>query len=105
MAPLPLGMAAVKEDWPLIRYLMDDPVYLQRYQTYIAEFVAGPFASQIVQARVTQAHELIAPYVVGEQGESEPYTVLTSESAFDTATQELHDHIDSRHEAVANYLD
>ncbi len=104
MAPLPLDMEGVKEDWPLIRYLMDDPVYLQSYRTYVAEFASGPFASEAAHARVAQAHDLIAPYVVGEQGENEPYTVLTSESAFDTATQALQDHIDSRHKAVADYL-
>jgi spore coat protein H len=104
MPPLPLDMSSVGPDWPLIRRLLDDPVYLAQYQSHVADFVTGPFLQETALARVTQAHALIAPYVTGDTGEAEPFTVLSSPEAFDAERDQLLSHIAGRHTAVAAYL-
>jgi spore coat protein H len=38
-----LDKAEVDDNWPLIRYLLDDPVYYALYLDYVAETIAGPF--------------------------------------------------------------
>ncbi len=104
MPPLPLDMASVDQGWPLIRLLMDDALYLAQYQGHVADFVAGPFQQEIAQSRINAAHVLIAPYVTGDEGETEPFTVLSSKEAFVTARDEILEHVETRHQAVADYL-
>ena len=101
MPPLALDMESVGNDWPLIRFLLDDPVYQEAYWTHVADFVAGPFANETISARAQGAHDLIAPYVVGVEGEVEPFTVLSGEAAFDDGLADLLEHIATRHDEVA----
>ena len=70
----------------------------------IQTFTEGTFAIADVQARLAAEHELIAPYVVGEQGEQAGYTSLSSPDAFESALDELLAHVPARHEAVEEYL-
>ena len=99
-----LGLDTVSSDWPLIRTLMDDPVYSALYDSYVEETVSGAFEPEAMAATYTELHELIAPYVTGENGEIEGYTNLSSAEAFDTSLSELIDHATARSEAVAAYL-
>ena len=63
-----------------------------------------------VFARVDQYHELIAPYVVGAEGETMPYTFLSNkedmrfESSLTNSKNGLKPHIKSRHAAVQQSL-
>jgi len=97
-------LESVSTEWPLIRFLLDDVTYLQLYADALQEMLDGAFAVDAVQASMQRYHDLIAPYVVGADGERAPYTFLTSDSQFDTslsATQGgLLQHVVARHEAV-----
>lgn len=81
---LSLTLSEVTQDWPLIRYLMDDPVYRPRYEQYVRESIQGPLATATMKARLQQAHELIAPWVSGENAEVTGFT-YTSAQQFDTS--------------------
>jgi len=104
MPPIALGMSDVGDEWPLIRFLIDDPVYREAYWGYVEACVEGVFEADTVKARLQREHDLIAPYVVGPEGELPEYTVMPSPEAFEGSLQELFDHVDSRHDAVTAAL-
>ncbi|MEJ2733120.1 MAG: CotH kinase family protein [Anaerolineae bacterium] len=89
-----LDKADVDDNWPLIRYLLDDPVYYALYLDYLAETIAGPFEpDHMAQAYQTWA-ELIEPYAVADVGQE----------AFDAAVQQLIEHAYQRADAVQEFL-
>ncbi len=89
-----LDKADVGEDWPLIRYLLDDPVYYARYLEYVAETVAGPFEPEHIAEKYQAWAELIAPYAVEDVGAE----------AFESAVQQMIGHATERAEAVEEFL-
>ena len=94
----------IDERWPLIRYLLDDPVYRARYEAELRAALDGAFAIDTVQQQMDAYHALIAPYVVGADGEVAPYTFLASDSEFETSLttgdNALKPHVEARHAAV-----
>jgi hypothetical protein len=93
----------VGDDWPLIRYLIDDPVYYPTYLSNVNETIEGAFSVEKHQQRLQDANALIAPYVVGAEGEQEGYT-FTSPDAFDAELAVLLDHVEIRREAALQFL-
>jgi hypothetical protein len=89
-----LDKAEIGDNWPLIRYLLDDPVYYERYLDYLAETVAGPFNPDDMAERYQRMAELIAPYASAEVGEE----------AFESAVQQLIDHAYQRSVSVESFL-
>jgi hypothetical protein len=100
-----LRLDEVNQQWPLIRYLMDDPVYHEEYVTNVEMVIHGPFNPEMIIARYQELHELIRPYVVGPEGEIEGYTHLHSNETFNAALAELIQHAKSRYQAASEYLD
>ncbi len=97
--PLGLDMADVTSDWPLIRFLLDDPTYADLYWSHVAMFTDSVFDQASMEARLTAAHDLIAPYVVGAEGEQPGRTSSTADS-FGSSLADLVDHVAARHAAV-----
>lgn len=95
-----LALGEIGTQWPLIRFLLDDPTYAARYR----EHVATALAPEAAQAQLVAAHELVAPYVVGPEGEVAGYTNLASTAEFEASIDELVTHIDSRGAAVDAFL-
>ena len=98
----------VGADWPVIRYLIDDPTYAALYYDELNALLDGAFALEPLHARIDELHNLVAPYVVGETGEAYPYTNLNNPNAFEQSTEAgesaLKPHIESRHEIVNDAL-
>ena len=69
----------VGADWPLIRFLLDDPVYAADYASRVAALAAVVFDAEEILARTDAYVELIRPYAVAEVGAE----------AFDTAVGTL----------------
>lgn len=101
---LALSASEVGDSWPLIRYLIDDPVYQARYVDEIKKALNGAFARERTRQRYQQAHSLIRPYVIGPDGERTASTLLSSPDAFDPALEALYTHLDQRHAAAAEFL-
>ena len=99
--PLSMSMDEVNERWPLIRYLMDDPVYSAEYADLVEAAINGPLNPDTLTARFEEVHELIRPYVLAEENEK---TKVISEQAFEKALEELITHVESRYQAVSEYL-
>ena len=101
---LSLGLDEVGENWPLIRYLADDPVYSEQYQYYVGLVATTSFEPAKMEEIYRYYHSLIEPYVTGPEGEQSGYTHLDSPEGFDTALDDLIAHAYSRYDAVVEYL-
>ncbi|MBT3221101.1 MAG: CotH kinase family protein [Proteobacteria bacterium] len=77
---LSLELDEVTDEWPLIRYLMDDPVYAEIYYDALAETLVGPFAEDEFANRALELWDIIEPYVEAEEA---PYTTLDSYGEFE----------------------
>jgi spore coat protein H len=102
--PPSLGLAEISDQWPLIRYLIDDPEYLKTYKGYVSQAAATEYEPVSAETRFQAAHDLIKPYVVGADGEIKGYTFLTSDADFDDALAKLIAHVKTRQKDVATYL-
>ena len=88
-----LDKAEVNENWPLIRYLLDDEVYYQQYLDYLTE-VNGLFDPDELAAQYQVWAEMLAPYAAA----------AGNETTFTTAVQQLTDLTYARSEAVTEFL-
>lgn len=89
-----LDKAEVGENWPLIRFLLDDPIYYELYINYLSETVAGPINPDQMAETYQSIANLIAPYAAAEVGEA----------AFNNAVQGLIDYTYQRVEEVETFL-
>lgn len=85
--------AEVDESWPLIRFLLDDPVYNETYMGYLAA-ASGLFDADALNARITQMAEMLQPYIVAA-GEDE---------RFATALEQLRAAVSEQDAAVVDFL-
>lgn len=96
-----LDLSSVSEDWPLIRYLLDDEEYLAKYNTYLEEITLEVFNPERMQQIYSTYHELIEEYV---QKEQPGYTSLSNMQAFENSVTELVNHTQERYQAAMTYL-
>ncbi len=89
-----LDKADVGDNWPLIRYLLDDPVYYALYVDYLGETVEGPFNPDHMAETYRTLAELIAPYAAADVGEA----------TFEAAVEQLIEHAYERTDAVEAFL-
>jgi hypothetical protein len=94
----------IKSNWPLIRFLLDDPIYEAKYHDELKTALDGPLALDKINAKIQKYHALITPYVIGTYGEKAPYTLLSNDNEFKSALnggkQALLTHVANRHKAV-----
>lgn len=102
--PLSLSMTEVTGEWPLIRYLMDQPEYEEIYKTYLQSVIDDAFESSKMKELYQYYHNLIYDYVIGSDGEQPGYTFLRYLSEFTDALTYQMNHVDERYNAVINYL-
>jgi len=99
----------ITAEWPLIRYLLDDSEYLSKYKSELEAVLDGGFAIDTVHNMMDRYHELIESYVIGPDGERQPYTFLKSDSEFaDSLTDgkdSLKNHVEDRQKAVKAALE
>jgi spore coat protein H len=95
-SPLDLFHDGVGNDWPLIRFLLDDATYRARYRVHVEALLGSVFDAGHVGARLRQEHAMIAAHVVGPAGEQPGRTFLASPEAFDQALEQLVSDLTSR---------
>ena len=100
---LSLGFTEVTGGWPLIRYLVNDNSYYSAYKTFAGSFIRSPFDIASFQQRIERQALLIRQYAITEV---QVYTFLGSPAAtsFDTAINELKQHVVNRNNAVNTFL-
>ena len=102
MGGLSFDMKEVTSAWPLIRYTMDDPEYRKAYEAHLARVATDVFSETAMAPRFRAASALIAPYVVGPEGEVAGYTFLKDAAAFNGSVDVLNAHVRSRQQALKN---
>jgi spore coat protein H len=84
-AALDLFHTRIGAEWPLIRRLLDDPVYRATYRGYLEELLNSVLEPTRVNARVRAEYERIVPYVVGAEGESAARSFAGTAAQFEAA--------------------
>ncbi|MHB8063849.1 MAG: CotH kinase family protein [Ruminiclostridium sp.] len=103
--PASLSLNEIGNNWPLIRFLINDPVYKNIYHNEMQTAINGCFNQTAITARIRQLHEMVSPYVVGAERETSNYSFLTNGATqFNRALTDLVNHVSSRHTAVNSYL-
>jgi spore coat protein H len=103
--PAPISHSQVGNNWPLIRYLMDDPVYQAQYKEHVREFKDEVFTSQKMNDLLDTYHNLISPFVLGPQAvEQGKYTHLTNSTAFTSELEAIKQHVANQIVKVSEYL-
>lgn len=87
-------------DWPLIGLLLADAAYRGRYRSHLDALLASVLDAGHVTARLRQEHALIAPHVVGTNGEHPGRSFVASPEAFDGALEQLARAVEVRMPAV-----
>ena len=98
---LSLSLDEVGNTWPLIRYLLDDATYNQKYREYMLQFIQEVFIPNEMIPVYSAYYSLLKEAVYAE----EPYyTFLHSDAGFDQAIEALKTHVQQRNDAVQAYL-
>ena len=99
-----LFLNSIGANWPLIRFFLDDPVYRAAYRTHVEELASTVFEPARVTARLRSEQILIAPYVIGADGEQSGRTFLSSPAQFDVSVAALVSYVQARSAAVKQLL-
>jgi len=105
-----LDLSDVEYAWPLINYIVEDASaedendYWDRYLARIEEVAHGAFAPERMIPIYEAMHALIAPYVVGDEGEREGFTFLQFDSDFLTEPATLSLHVQGRYDLAIELL-
>lgn len=100
-----ISLESVGVNWPLIRYLMDDPVYVEKYKVYMREFLDKVFITSDIHNRLTYYHNLISPHVIGPVDREEgKYSHLQNPTLFTSALQTLKQHVTTQNQLATDYL-
>lgn len=90
-----LDKADVNANWPLIRYLLDDPTYYAQYVADLEEISDTLFDPAALAKQYQEWETLLTPYVAEESGEA----------TFEAAVQELVDRTYQRADEVRLFLE
>ena len=91
---LSLSRDEVTDQWPLIRYLLDDPVYYNKYLGYMEEMLNEVFIPEQLEEKCRDMAEVISPYLMDDE-----------KTSFNSAFEELIDKIYERYQATQVFLD
>lgn len=84
-APIDLFHGNLAPNWPLIRLLMEDPVYRAAYRTNLETLLASVFEPSRLNAVIRSEHARIFPFVIGPTGEPFGRNLAGSAAQFDAA--------------------
>lgn len=102
---LSISCNEVSSNWPLIRYLLDESIYLDKYKEYLKQTVESAFEPSKMDSKYQFYSDLIREYTIGTNGEKSGYTFLESDTDFNNAISYLVSHANSRYSVVQNYVD
>ena len=93
---------SISDDWPLIRYLLDDENYRSKYVDYVHEFTTNVLDTDEYTNRITELHNLVAPYVIWDDWETEWFWTLKNENSFISSLSTFLSFIEWRIEAASS---
>ena len=99
-----IGLDDVSDAWPLIRCLLDDPVYHNVYVAYVAEALQTVFELEILETLIRHTYDAVAPYFFDEEGNLSTESYLSSIDEAEAAMQQVILVARDRAEGAAAYL-
>ncbi len=99
---LSMNLQSVSSSWPLISYLMDIPEYEASYEAYMKQFINEVFIPADMISTYESYYDLLKEYAYAERS---GYTYIYSDAYFDSGVSTLKTHVQSRNDAVNNYVD
>jgi hypothetical protein len=103
-AGIDLFLDGTAAQWPLIRFLLDDPIYRAVYRSHVVDLLNTVLEPGRLIARMRAEHALIAPSVIGADGEQTGHTFLTNPVQFTSALTTLETYVRARHAAATAAL-
>jgi spore coat protein H len=82
---LDLFHTRIGAEWPLIRRLLDDPVYRSVYRGHLEELLNSVLEPSRVSARVRAEYDRIVPHVIGASGETAERSFAGTGAQFEAA--------------------
>ena len=104
MGSVSIDLGDVGDSWPLIRYVLDDPVYHDVYVTYIAEALETVFEPNTLETLIRETYGAIAPYFLDEEGKLSAESYLSSVDEAEAAMEQVILVARDRAEDAAAYL-
>jgi spore coat protein CotH len=101
---LSLSLSEVGNNWPLIRYIMNDNIWEAEYKQYISEFKTRLFYAGRMNQRYEDYRQLLNNFVTGSSGEQKGYSFLNNDTEFGAAIDDLNNHVYARTELVRQFL-
>jgi len=98
---LQLDLSGVGDNWPLVSYFRDDPVYYQKYLSYVDEFLENTFVLEDMAETYQYYHDLITPYILDEGSD---FTQISSTQAFNNSVSGLIQYTKERIYIAENFL-
>ena len=99
-----LDFSQVDNNFPLIRYLIDDEVYHEIFLDHVRDFIDGAFSEVDLIERLEYEHELIRPYVIGDYREQAGFSLIRRPEHFEISFQRIIEHIRQRHVDAREFL-
>ena len=98
---LDFGFSRIRDDWPLIRFLIDDPVYYQDFKADVDAFSAGVFHPDRFIVILRAELDRVTPFV---EREIQPYTCLRSTQEFIQEKDRIIQHARTRYQAARSFV-
>jgi hypothetical protein len=103
--PIEFNFETVNEQWPLIRFLMDDPVYSASFKTEVKRFTDNYFFPERILPILRNNLDMVAPYVIGQDGESKPFSHLIMPRDFVDERKKIRDFAILRYKKALAFLE
>lgn len=89
-----LDYESISNEWPLIKYILNESEYEDIYKTYIQNFVEDIFTPEAMESRYTTLALLVEEYAQQEG----------SLTTFETGIETLKEHVSARNLVVTEYI-
>ena len=100
--PLSIGLNEVGDNWPLIRFLLDDEVYLKEYRSNLKITVEGAYSPQKMIEIFQRYNDLIKPFIDRSDDDKKDPEVNLQQLG-DGLTY-LINHVNSRYIAITSFI-
>jgi spore coat protein H len=88
--------------WPLIKFLIEDPVYYEQYRAHVKKFINEQMTPDKMNAIIDNYSNMIRPFAIQEV---KPYSYLnSSQSDFEKAVTSLKTHFQTRYNAALDFV-
>jgi spore coat protein H len=101
---LTMEMKEVGSQWPLIRYIIDDPEYYAIYKAAVKDFIEKQFNPTNMNGYINKHKAILSPHFMESVIEKPPYSYLQNPKNFDKAVTDLEKYINERFVVVSAFV-